>query len=733
MSRVEEARALASAGYILIPLRGKIPVSAAWPSTQHGAYAPEAFAEQNYGVALGAADLVVDIDPRNFAPGDRPLARLCAAIGCGLDSFTVRTGGGGLHVYFKIPAGTLVRNSLKDFPGIEFKALGRQIVGPGSIHPDSGKEYQVASGSPTKIADAPAGLLALISRAAVPFSELEGTGRYINDAATQGWFADYLQFTAEPSVEGKGGDANAFKVACRGRDLGLPPATTWDLMLEVWNPRCRPAWDAEELKAKVVNAYRYAAGKVGTDHPSAQFSVIDPLEGPVSPATPLPKEEPPAWVTGANGQVIKCFQNLIVYLSHPKLGLAGVFGLNDFTARVEFRKPAPWHKGRMPAGLGVSDNDLKLLKGYLAMRHGFEMPVQNIEEAVTVVAHDNRFHPVREYLGALKWDGKPRLETWLHDYLGVEDSAYTRACARKVLCGAVSRVYRPGVKFDHVLVLEGVQGIGKSSVCRILGGTWGADFPIDPHNKDTVQLMQGKWIVELAELEVTRKADMQALKAFISRTKDEARLAYGRTVGEFPRQSIFIGSINPGADGTYLADDENRRWWPVRCLPHGGQVDFAALKEARDQLFAEAVHRVNKKLEPLYMETEELKTEAREVVGERHADHAWSERISSWLRELDSQPESRREFLTGRDIYVDAMGGIDKQFDRRCQLAIASVLRTLGWVSGHKRVGGDLVRGYVRADKRVPRFLNGHANGNGSHSAFPFIDKKVLDALGDLV
>ena len=713
--RVAAIRGFIAAGYTLIPLcshkdphqhrgkdcpqknMGKVPPRYDWANTIPGTYTEKNLPE-NYGVALKAGDLVIDVDPRNFKPGDTPLARLIALIGP-ISSFVVRTGGGGLHIYLRKSPDIAVVNDIEEYPGLEFKSLGRQVVAPFSTHAISGKQYEIVSGTINQIAEAPSALLALIKRTEIPFSDVAGTGEYKNDAATQGRYVAYLQDVAEPSVEGRNGNNNAFKVAAHGRDLGLPPATCWELMLAHWNKRCSPEWEDEELRTIVVNAYRFAAGPLGAQHPEAVFKdVVVPLAPPAPKKTKEP--EVVAWVTDNNGKMKKCFQNLVMHLQFPPAGLVDVFGHNEFTGRYEFTDPAPWHHGRMPSFLGVGDNDLKLLKGHLAIKHGYEADITNIEEAVTVVAHANKFHPVRDYLGGLVWDGVPRLDMWLTDHLGVEDSAYTRAVARKTLCAAVMRVYHPGCKFDHVLVFEGLQGIGKSTVCKILGGAWAADFTLDPHNKDSIQLMQGRWIIEMAEMETSRKADLQALKAFVSRPKDEARLAYGRAVGEFPRQSIFIGSINPGADGTYLQDDENRRWWPVMCNPLGGQVDFKALKAARDQLFAEAVVRCRTgKGEPLYMETQALKDAARDVVGERHSEHSWTERISQWLHELEKNPETRREFLTSRDVYVDAMQGMDKQFDRKAQLNIANVLYSLGWRQGHKRIDGRFMRGFVRASK----------------------------------
>lgn len=720
-------RAFRAAGFVLVPLcsltvphehrrrpcrmMGKVPTRQGWEDSKADSFTEEELAAGNYGVVIGDAHVVVDVDPRNFRAGDHPVARLVERVGQPLKSFTAKTGGGGYHIFFKLPPGTLVRNALPEFPGVEFKSgRGRQVVGAGSGHA-SGAMYVIADGSPAEIVEAPAALVDLIRRADVPFAEV-GTGKYVNDAETQGRFLAYLQDVAEPSVQGRGGDANAFKVACYGRDLALPPALTYELMLEVWNPRCSPPWEDAELRSKVVNAYTYSRGPVGSAHPAADFGeVAVPLSDPLDakPAAP----EPVAWVTaGQGGKMVKCFQNLVMFFSHGPAGLVKVFGYNEFTGRVEFTNPAPWHRGRLPQYRGVGDADLKLLKAHLAMRHAFEMPVQNIEEAVTVAAHANKFHPVREYLEGLTWDGRPRLDHWLTDYLGVEDGEYTRAVARKVLCAAVMRVMKPGCKFDHVLVLEGRQDLGKSSVVKILGGDHAADFPIDPHNKDSVQQMQGKWFIELAELEVTRRTEAQALKAFITRAKDEARLAYGRTVGEFPRQSVFIASYNPVADQTYLTDEENRRWWPVRCGE--AAFDLKAFRAVRDLLFAEAMHVVKTKGEHLYMETAELKGMARSVAAGRRAEHPWQERIAQWIAESDRVPETRRDFLTARDVFVDAMGGIDKNLDRRSCLAIATAMRALGWKDAHKRMHGTLIRGYAR---RVPST----------------VDKKILDILGDLV
>jgi putative DNA primase/helicase len=397
------------------------------------------------------------------------------------------------------------------------------------------------------------------------------------------------------------------------------------------------------------------------------------------------------------------------YLRLPAGGLYRVFGYNEFTGQVEFLRPAPWHQGKMPlggekpgggSGGMIQDHDIIMLKNYLVAKSGFEMSTATITEAVTATAHAHgcRFHPVREYLDSVigTWDGVKRVDTWLHDYAGVSDTAYSRAVARKTLCAAVRRIYQPGCKFDHILVLEGPQGVGKSRLVAALAGKWSADFSVDPSNKDTVDAMQGKWIVELAEMSVlmSKRVEGAALKAFITRESDRVRQAYGRLTREFPRQCLFIGTINPDADGGYLTDTTgNRRFWPVEV---GGRIDIDGLKAVRNQLFAEVMDQYSK--EPLYMKEETQESDARVVVASRHAEDPWLEPIAAWLETPPSSisgPLAPRIFVTPLEVFSESLGGLSKQIARRDTVRIANVMRDLGWAPGTKRMdGGRVVRGY---------------------------------------
>lgn len=706
MKTKEEAiRAFAAAGYALIPLSGKRPIDENWEATAPGRHDEKTLAKGNYGVVLGPQDIVIDVDPRNYEAGDRPLDRLAKAIG-GVPAGTLvtKTGGGGLHIFLKKPADLSVRNALPEFRGVEFKAgPGRQVVGPGSVHPETGKAYTHLQGTPTSVAAAPQALLDLAKRLPVKDFGAAGTGAYQDDEATRARCLTYLMMAPVTGT---------YKVACGLRDQGVSPKVALELLLELWNPRRPNPHTEEKLVEKIQHAYTYAKGPVGSAHPSAYFDKVEASKAE-SAARAAEVEEvegnvgKSGWKLDGKKQPMNCLQNTLNYLSLPAVGLRGCFGYNEFARRVDLLKETPW---KAQPGLPVTDMDLQRMRAHLARNHGYETGEKNLVDGMVDVANFRRFHPVKEYLNSLKWDGVARLDTWLSKYLGVvqDEEGYTAAVGRKTLTAAVARIYEPGIKFDHVLVLEGRQNLGKSGVCKVLGGEWFSDFKMNAGEKDTVQMMQGKWIVEMAELHTTRTADLDTVKAFLTRATDEARFAYGRLPGAYKRQGIFIATYNPGPDGTYLKDEENRRWWPVMCNPvKGRHFDFEGLKSVRDQLWAEAIE-LYKKGEALTMDTMELQDAATAAQNERRAEHPWAERVGAWLKERDKNVETKADFYTGREVFIGAMGGLDVRYTKREQNDAARAMKELGWEPGGKRRDHELVRGFwrpgaVRSEGGKPR------------------------------
>ena len=284
-----------------------------------------------------------------------------------------------------------------------------------------------------------------------------------------------------------------------------------------------------------------------------------------------------------NGKILKTISNLIscFYLDE---NLKDLFVFNEFSGTIEYSRNAIWHG--VEKGQELRDKDIVFVQYYLAQNKSFEMGIDKITNAITELAERNHFHPVREYLNNLEWDGEKRLDEWLMKTTGTEDNAYTRAVGSKYLMAAVARVYQPGVKFDNVLVFEGEENIGKSTIFRTLSNPWFTDS-IDLMQKDEkiIEKMRGSWFLEVAEMFGVNDSNQERIKSFLTRQDDVHRLPYDRLSVRLKRQSIFCGSSNKLA---YLfGEDGNRRFWPIKCE----KINIEWLKENRDQIFAEALYR----------------------------------------------------------------------------------------------------------------------------------------------
>lgn len=268
--------------------------------------------------------------------------------------------------------------------------------------------------------------------------------------------------------------------------------------------------------------------------------------------------------------------------------LRGMFAFDELAATVVLLRPLVRMNGTI-ATAGVTprpltDADVLALVEWLQLAGINKLAGEIVNNAVTMVAKENAFHPIREYLAGLVWDGLPRVETWLSQYIGAADNAYTRTVGRMFLVAMIARIARPGCQADYSLILEGGQGAQKSSLCRVLAGSeYFSDQLPEITSKDAAAHLRGKWLIEIGELAALSKAETTALKAFMTRREEKFRPAYGRYEVTEPRQCCFIGTTN---EGQYLRDSTgNRRFWPVTV----GRIDLEALRRDRDQLWAEAV------------------------------------------------------------------------------------------------------------------------------------------------
>ena len=283
---------------------------------------------------------------------------------------------------------------------------------------------------------------------------------------------------------------------------------------------------------------------------------------------------------------------------------------------IDARDGLPWEQ--MKGGWNDSDN--AALKVYLSNKYGIYSPTKT-KDAILAVAAERSYHPIKEYLDHLpEWDGTDRVETLLIDYFNATDNSYTRAVTRKMMVAAVARIVHPGTKFDSVLILNGPQGIGKSTFFAKLAGDWFSDSLTltDMKDKAGPEKLQGYWILELGELAGMRKTDVEVVKSFISRSDDKYRASYGVNVESHPRQCIIVGSTN--AESGFLRDiTGNRRFWPVRISGDGKRKAWQMSVYDVEQIWAETLV-LYAKGEKLYLEGSDVELATNEQADAMESD-----------------------------------------------------------------------------------------------------------------
>jgi predicted P-loop ATPase len=323
----------------------------------------------------------------------------------------------------------------------------------------------------------------------------------------------------------------------------------------------------------------------------------------------------------------------------------------------------------------LRDDDVIAVQEYLQKRGLSRLGTDTLHAAVMLRARECSYHPVRTYLSSLEWDGEPRLDAWLTTYLGAEDTDYSRGVGAMFMIAMAARVFRPGCRADYMLILEGPQGVLKSTACRVLAGEWFSDDLPDIKGKDASQHLRGKWLIEIAEMHAFSKHDTELLKSFVTRTDERYRPPYGRLEVHEPRQCLFIGTTNRSA---YLRDETGgRRFWPVVT----GKIDVDALARDRDRLFAEAVHRYRAG-EAWWPNREFEREHIAPQQERRYEEDSWQEPIATYLTVTTAAAVSIGK-VADEALHIEP-----GHVGRAEQLRIAAIMPRCGWRRREKRGAG---------------------------------------------
>lgn len=398
---------------------------------------------------------------------------------------------------------------------------------------------------------------------------------------------------------------------------------------------------------------------------------------------------------GTNGGFAKTLKNYKIIINNDP-NFKGKVRKNLFSDRIDVVGALPWI--RATDSSLWTDTDTTQLRTYMEPIIG-KASKNDVADAVDACAGEHAYHPVRDYLNSLTWDGAPRLDTLFIDYLGAADTPYIRAVTRKSFAAAVARVMTPGIKYDTMAVIVGAQGRYKSTILAKMGGAWFSDSLRNFGTKDSMETIQGTWINEIAEMQAMNNSEIDAVKAFLSKLADYYRAAYGHFAAEHPRQCVFFGTTNTH---DCLRDTTGgRRFWPVDIDQQPRKKDvFKDLDEERDQLWAEAVVRWRLG-ESLHL-PKDLEAEAGVIQEDHRERHPWEGKIgefvaqpipADWLQwdenrrrmywsggiKFDGKPVQRTR-VCAAEIWCECLGKAQGDFQQRFAREINQLLEKLpGW------------------------------------------------------
>ncbi len=689
--------------------RGKSPRDANWRETQYSAkdISKAIEAGNNLGVRLLPQDLCIDMDPRNM---EISLQEAVAVIEnqYNMDLSTapiVKTGGGGLHIYIQLPTdrvGEKFRNEMPSLPGVEFKAHGKQVVAAGSKHP-SGNMYvfaQLGEGTPLASAE----LLEAIAknkpsvssdaevdlddaRLATLLEALDPQDYADNDT----WIT--LAMACYHATQGQGEEAF---VAWSMSDPNY--AADEEMVRMRWNSLGggEGVTSATLFKA-VIDAGRSDLLRKAPEDIFADEGLSEADEAFLADSHNLPiygdggdgRDDDGLFQRNREGQITKTTRNTMAAITG--LDLQPIRNALKDEIRIEgdlakLKKVFPMADGTF------DDSMIHGIRHAIMVNFDFEPTTTQVHEALMTLALMSEYHPVRDYLNGLEWDGVPRVNTFLTEYCGAPQNPYTSKVGEILLKAAVARAMKPGTKFDTMVILEGVQGCGKSTLLKVLGGEWtleGLPNKQDLNNKDVIQAMQGYWLIEVEELAVMRKSDVDSLKAFITRQTDKARFAYAKEAKTYHRQCVFVGTTN---DDEYLLDSTgNRRFLPIEV----GVIDLAGVKVIRDQLWAEAVHLWNQKpTAAALMLPQSMWSDAAEEQEDRRVQDPVEYKVREFLQGLPKD----QDFISVPELLWNVLHKSNADADMKDTRRINRAFKTIpGWRGSRRGDGMDRTKGYERS------------------------------------
>lgn len=666
---------------------------------------------------------VIDIDVKNGKDGEATLKELKPLP----DTLEQVTQSGGRHLFFKwndsynIPSRTNVLGE-----GVDVRCNGGFVV----IAPSKG--YEMLGGFDLDmVEEAPQWAIDMASKKLLSKSSSNKDDVHLDEEELKEHLFN-CPITCYQS-RGKWLDVIfAVKAATRGEEYGLELLIEWskqdaDHFDDDVVDECTKAWNSASYgqPGQITGAHLLAESRDNTRFKRAE-EAFDDEDIELVKEEEYDKEQ---WVfqdktkklTASDKNAYSLIMQPSVKIKSNKAAMPNPFhlmvGRDDLKQATVFTKAPFWMpkatKHKM-VGQAVDDNTMHNMMVQVEHVLGLSYSKNKFFDAMNAVASNRTFHPVVDYLQSLKWDGVPRLDTWIDDYLGVKQelqgTLYLKAISRNSLISAVARAYEPGCEVQNMLVLESrAQGVGKSTAVRIIGGKWFGCPDFDIGSKDAEQNLQGLWVCEWGEMATLSKKDIEVVKDFISKEKVNMRRSHGRIAEEIKRRCIFIGTTNILPGQGYLKDATGgRRFWPVEVI---GKVDIESdgvsvrmcdnvrFKEDMDQIWAEAHHRYQSK-EDWRLTPAEIK-EAFEQQDQRREKDDRSEHLIDWLMTGDGR---HKKYLTPFEVATQCFDVTADNASKFKTREYSTMLHLIGWEYKNVRIDGRQRRTFCRPHDWEERF-----------------------------